>query len=139
MPHAGQELHGPGGYVLRLVETGTDRLEMEAHYPGAGDFPPAHLRPSQDEAFEVLDGAVRAVVDGTEHRYTTGQRFEIPAGTVHQMTGDGPARVRWVVAPALRTAEFFERLYGGALTEDPEAAVRFLEEFTPEVSYVPPA
>lgn len=27
--------------------------------------------------------------------------------------GDGPARVLWEVRPALRTAEFFERLYAG--------------------------
>ena len=59
----------------------------------------------------MLDGAVRAVIAGDERRYEAGDVFEVPADTVHQMAGDGPARVRWEVRPALRTAEFFERLY----------------------------
>jgi hypothetical protein len=42
------------------------------------------------------------------------------------MTGDGPARVRWEVRPALLTAEFFERAYG----DDPGAD--FLETFANE-------
>jgi hypothetical protein len=29
------------------------------------------------------------------------------------MAADGPTRVRWEVRPALRTAEFFERLFSG--------------------------
>jgi hypothetical protein len=43
------------------------------------------------------------------------------------MGGDGPARVRWQVRPALRTAEFFETLYGGSPPED------LLEQFSPEL------
>ena len=49
-------------------------------------------------------------------------------GTPHQMTGDGLARVRWQVRPALRTAEFFERLYSGA-GED------LREEFSAEIQF----
>ena len=44
------------------------------------------------------------------------------------MTGDGPSRVRWQVRPALRTAEFFERLYSGA-GED------LREEFAAEIQF----
>src|SRR5688572_11173914 len=117
MAHAGQELEGPGGFRLLLVrtgaETGGELLEMEATYPGTGAMPPMHLHPRQDEHFEVLEGAVSAVIDGAERRYQTGEAFDVPAGTAHQMAGDGPARVRWRVSPALRTAEFFEGLYGG--------------------------
>jgi quercetin dioxygenase-like cupin family protein len=137
--HAGQEIRGPDGYVLRLVETGAEtngeRLEMEATYAAAGALPPPHFHPSQDELFEVLDGAVRATLDGDAHRFEAGETFAIPARTVHQMTGDGPARVRWVVTPALRTAEFFERLYEDILTGDPAAIGPFLEEFAPEIAY----
>jgi Cupin domain len=110
---AGQELHGPGGYRLRLVAISDDLLEMEATYPGGGQMPPEHEHPRQDERFEVLEGAVRAVVGGVERRYAAGEAFEVPARTPHSMAGDGPARMRWQVRPALRTAEFFERLYGG--------------------------
>jgi quercetin dioxygenase-like cupin family protein len=128
--HAGQELHGKDGYLLRLVRTGAETegevLEMEATYGGTGQLPPEHLHPGQVERFEVLEGTVRAIVDGAERRYGAGESFEVPAGTPHQMTAEGPARMRWEVRPALRTAEFFERLYGGSVDSG------FLEEFSDE-------
>ena len=138
MAHAGQELEGPGGFRLRLIrtgaETGGELLEMEAHYTGEGGLPPEHYHPSQEERFEVLDGAVRAVIDGRESRFEAGDEFEVPAGTPHQMAGDGPARVHWEVRPALGMAEFFERLYaalaaGGADVPD------VLREFEAEVRF----
>ena len=129
MAHAGQEIEGFNGFRLKLVqtaaETGGELLEMEASYAEPG-MPPEHLHPSQDEHFEVLEGAVVAVVDGIEARYAAGDAFDVPAGTPHKMGGDGPARVRWQVRPALRTAEFFETLYGGSPPED------LLEQFSPE-------
>jgi quercetin dioxygenase-like cupin family protein len=130
-PQAGQELEGRDGFRLRFVrtaaETGGELLEMEASYAG-GDLPPEHWHPSQHENFEVLEGAVKTIVDGVDRRYETGERFEVPAGVRHQMTGDGPARVRWEVRPALRTAEFFARLHGG------EALDRaFFDEFRDEI------
>ena len=117
MAHAGQEIHGPGGYRLRLIrtaaETDGELLEMEATYAGTRALPPEHFHPRQVERFEVLEGTVRAIVDGDERRYGPGETFEVPAGTPHQMTADEPSRMLWQVRPALRTAEFFERLYGG--------------------------
>jgi quercetin dioxygenase-like cupin family protein len=130
MAHAGQQLEGPNGYRLRLIRTAAETdgqlLEMEATYAAGGDLPPEHLHPAQAESFEVLEGAMRTVIDGVERRYETGETFEVPVGVAHQMTGDGPTRVRWQVTPALRTAEFFERLYGG----DIDAG--FLDEFRDE-------
>ena len=129
MAHAGQEIEGFNGFRLKLVqtaaETGGELLEMEASYAEPG-MPPEHLHPSQHEHFEVLEGAVVAVVDGVEARYGAGDAFDVPAGTPHKMGGDGPARVRWQVRPALRTAEFFEVLYSGSPPED------LLERFSPE-------
>jgi quercetin dioxygenase-like cupin family protein len=113
MAHAGQELQGPDGFRLKLVRTGEDVLEMEATYPGNGVFPPEHLHPRQAERFEVLEGTVKARIAGEERRYGTGETFDVPAGTPHQMAADEPSRLRWEVRPALRTAEFFERLYRG--------------------------
>jgi quercetin dioxygenase-like cupin family protein len=130
MPHDGQELDGPNGFRLRFVRLGDEVLEMEASYSGDGGLPPAHFHPRQNERFEVLDGAIRAVIDGSERRYEAGEVFEVPPGTVHQMTGDGPARVSWQVRPALRMAEFFEQLYSGAAAEDPAGFLaRYADEF----------
>jgi quercetin dioxygenase-like cupin family protein len=123
----GQELQGPGGFRLRLVSIEPECLEMEAAYGPEGLMPPEHAHPRQDERFEVLAGAVRTVIAGRERRYAAGEVFEVPAGTPHRMAGDGPARVRWEVRPALRTAEFFERLYGGG---DPTG---LFEDFAEEI------
>jgi quercetin dioxygenase-like cupin family protein len=103
---------------------------MEATYGGTGQFPPAHFHPSQDERFEVLEGAVRAILDGEERRYEAGDVFEIRAGTVHQLAADPPARLRWEVRPALRTAEFFETIYSEDIPSD------LLERFSDEVRFV---
>jgi mannose-6-phosphate isomerase-like protein (cupin superfamily) len=126
MAHEGQELEGRNGYRLKLLTISDEVLEMEARYAGRGDLPPEHYHPRQHERFEVLEGAVRVIVDGDERRYGAGDTFEIPAGTPHQMAGDGPARVHWEVRPALKTAEFFERAYSA----DPGAD--FLERFSDE-------
>jgi quercetin dioxygenase-like cupin family protein len=128
---AGQELEGPGGLRLRFVrtaaETGGDLLEMEADYAGTGEMPPEHLHPGQAERFTVLSGTFRAVVDGEERRYEAGDEFEIPPGVPHRMGADGPSRLRWEVRPALRTAEFFETVYGGAPI-DGDLLARFSDE-----------
>ena len=113
MAYEGQELVGHNGFRLKLLRITEELLEMEASYSGEGGLPPEHFHPRQDEHFEVLEGAVRAVVDGEERRYHAGETFEIPALTPHQMAGDGAARVHWEVRPALRTAEFFECAYSG--------------------------
>jgi quercetin dioxygenase-like cupin family protein len=139
VPHAGQEIIGQEGFRLRLVrtgaETGGEVLEMEATYGGSGRFPPKHFHPRQVERFEVLEGAIRALIRGGERVYGPGEVFEVPAGTPHTMTADEPTRMRWEVRPALRTAEFFERLYGegpGSLQAAgsfEEFASNFTEEF----------
>ena len=127
-----REIHGADGYVLRIVSEDDDELVMEASYAGTGTLPPEHFHPRQTERFEVLEGTIHAVIDRLEARYEAGESFTVPAGVVHQMAAEGPARVRWEVRPALRTAEFFERLYGGG------AGPGFLEEFAEEIRLVPP-
>ena len=130
MARAGQVIEGRDGFRLELVqtaaETGGELLEMEATYSGTGGMPPEHLHPEQVEVFTVLEGAVRAIVNGEERRYQAGESFEVPAGAPHRMGAEGPTRTRWEVRPAMRTAEFFERLHGG----DPIAEL--LQEFRPE-------
>ncbi len=126
-----KSFEGPDGFRLRLVRTDPEVLEMEATYSGAAGMPPAHLHPHQDERFTVLEGAMRVTVDGAETRHEAGAAFAVPAGAVHQMAADGPARVRWEVRPPLRTAEFFERLHTRILTGEasPEEGAGFLAEY----------
>ena len=136
MPEAGQEIEGFGGMRLLLVRTGAETdgelLEMEASYSGEAGMPPQHLHPKQAERFEVLEGSMRAIVDGEERVYDVGASFEVPVGTPHQMAAEGRTRMRWQVMPALRTAEFFERLYGEGPGSAREMGDAFLTEFEDE-------
>ena len=110
---------------------------MQASYAQAGALPPEHLHRRQAERFEVLEGRLRAIIAGSEHRFEAGDAFEVPAGTPHQMAAETPARLRWEVRPALRTAEFFERLYGEGPGSARKAASRadFLSEFSDEIRF----
>ena len=117
--------------VLRLVAVSPELLEMEASYSGEGGMPPMHLHPSQTERFLVLSGRMEKGVGGVERPYEEGAEFEVPAGTPHQMRASGPARMRWEVRPALRTAEFFERMYTAPPSNADEGRA-FLEEFSAE-------
>jgi quercetin dioxygenase-like cupin family protein len=128
MPNVGDEVGQPA-QRLRFLRIDEETLEMESTWDGSGGMPPMHLHPRQLENFRVLDGKIRAVVDGDERVYEQGEEFEVPAGVPHQMTGDGPARVHWTVTPALRTAEFFEILFTGRADEN------FLEEFKDEIRF----
>jgi quercetin dioxygenase-like cupin family protein len=136
VPEAGQEIEGFGGMSLLLVRTGEETdgelLEMEASYSGEAGMPPEHLHPKQAERFEVLEGRMRAIVDGEERLYEEGESFDVPPGTPHQMAAEGPTRMRWEVNPALRTAEFFERLYGDGPDSAREMGESFLTEFAAE-------
>jgi hypothetical protein len=125
---AGDEIDGFGGMRLRFERVDDDVLVMEAAYTGEAGMPPMHLHPQQTELFEVLDGSMRTNIGNEERVYEAGEVFEVPAGTPHQMAADGPTRMKWEIRPALRTAEFFERLYG----EGPESAREMGEAFFAE-------
>ncbi|MFL6017139.1 MAG: cupin domain-containing protein [Gaiellaceae bacterium] len=134
MPQPGQEIKRANGFVLRIDSLDDELLAMEAHYQGDAPLAQNHLHPSQDEHFEVLDGTIHAVIDGEERFYEAGETFEIPAGTPHQMAAKGPTRTRWEVRPALRTAEFMERMYDALDNGFPEGTTG--EDFLAEYSDV---
>lgn len=64
---------GHNGFRLKLLRITDEVLEMEGSYSDEGSLPPEHFHPHQDEHFEVLEGAVRAVVAGQERRYVAGE------------------------------------------------------------------
>jgi mannose-6-phosphate isomerase-like protein (cupin superfamily) len=96
---------------LRTGETsGGEVHEQRVEYFPGSRFPPTHLHPSQDEHFEVEQGRMLFVVDGTEHLVAAGGTIDIPRGTPHRArnaSSSQPAFVRWETRPALRTTEFF--------------------------------
>ena len=137
MAQTGQEIEGFGGIRLRFERIEPDVLVMEASYTGEAPMPPVHLHPNQAEQFEVLEGSMRAIVDGQENVYGAGDTIEVAAGTPHQMGAEEPTRMRWEVRPALRTAEFFERLYGEGPGSAREMGESFFAEFGDEFRLVP--
>jgi hypothetical protein len=117
---------------LRFDRVDPEALVMEASYSGEAGMPPMHLHPSQTERFEVLEGSMKTKIGNEDGHYEVGEVFEVPAGTPHQMAAQGPTRMRWEVRPALRTAEFFERLYGEGPGSAREMGEAFLPEFADE-------
>jgi len=86
-----------------------EALEVEGRWDPHASAPPRHFHPAQDERFEVLEGELRARVDGREVVLGPGDALDVPRGAVHQMwnAGDAPARALWRTSPAGRTAEWF--------------------------------
>jgi mannose-6-phosphate isomerase-like protein (cupin superfamily) len=119
--------------TLEVLERGPAALVLDARWEARGAPPPAHLHPSQDEHFEVLEGELTAELAGEERRVRSGEKFDVPRGTPHRMwnAGDHPARARWETRPAGRTEEWFRAL-GGLLAggaPDPEALAALVQEY----------
>jgi quercetin dioxygenase-like cupin family protein len=99
--------------VVSVVSGAPEAFVVEATYAPAGKPPPAHVHPSQDEHFEVLDGEVTVRLGGEPARVlAAGDVLEIPRGRAHRMWNAGavPARVRWETRPAGRTEAWFAAL-----------------------------
>ena len=94
---------------VRVLRDDPEAIEVEGTWGPGGSPPPKHFHPSQDERFEVLEGALTARVDGVERELRPGYVLEIPRGAVHQMWNAGavPARADWRTSPAGRTGRWF--------------------------------
>ena len=112
------------------VDSNGELLEMEAIYGPHSLKPPLHYHPYQEERFEVLSGKFSVQVDQKEDIYRVGDSFIVPAGSSHTRhnVSDREGRLSWQVRPAMRTAEFFEKMWG----ED--AAGESKEKSTPNLS-----
>jgi mannose-6-phosphate isomerase-like protein (cupin superfamily) len=107
-----EELKITPGETLTVLERGPDVLVLEASYSPGGSAPPAHYHPSQDEHFEVLEGALQVEVDGARRQLLAGETLDIPRGTAHRMWNPDavPAVARWETRPPGRTEQWFASL-----------------------------
>jgi quercetin dioxygenase-like cupin family protein len=153
MAEAGDVLENPfTGQTLTFrrttAETAGELLEVESSWARAGQEPPVHHHPSQDEQFEVLEGELRAQVGGVERVLHAGDTLEVPARTPHSMWNPGPGRARavWQTRPALRTEAFFEMVWGLAQKANandtdspgPDEAAAMMREYEAEFRLGPP-
>ena len=117
------------GLRFEIREHTDELLEFDAIGRIRGFITQYHVHTRQSEHFEVIEGALRLVIDGREHRLGPGETMEIPAGTPHrQLPGDeGEGRVRVQVRPAGRTMEFLKMLAAYPRLRALAAIARFRE------------
>lgn len=74
------------------------------------DGPPLHIHANEDEAFYVLEGQLRFLLDGESHGAPSGSFVFLPRGTPHcfQNIGDRPARMLVLFTPS-GMEHFFDR------------------------------
>jgi quercetin dioxygenase-like cupin family protein len=108
----GQTLKLSAHESVVVRESTPDVFEVEVTYEAGGKPPPPHFHPSQDEHFQVVEGQLRARVDGRKWLLKPGETLSVERGAHHQLWngGDTPARVVWRTTPRLRTEDWFAEL-----------------------------
>ena len=86
-----------------------ENLVVDVRVQPGGDVPP-HFHPAQEERFAVLEGRVRFKVGGRKVIAGPGDELVAPPRVKHSFKniGDGEARLRVNVRPALKLQEFLE-------------------------------
>jgi quercetin dioxygenase-like cupin family protein len=108
MAHSGQIIDNPVSgeritFLRTAADTGGALLEFELALAADGRVPGAHVHPEQEERFHVLEGTMRFRLGRRTIVAQAGDSVTVPAGRVHTFSngGDGPARARVEVVPAL--------------------------------------
>ena len=123
MLKAGDEIENPvTGETITFIRTSEDtggaHLEIELLLRPDAFLPAAHVHPAQEEAFTVLEGAVRFTSGAHVDVVRAGGKLRVPGGQPHSWgpDGDAGARVRVVFSPPGSTAQFFNTYF--ALARD---------------------
>jgi quercetin dioxygenase-like cupin family protein len=115
MAYAGQIIQNPvSGERIEFIKTAADTngelLEIELTLSPDGSVPGAHVHPEQEERFHVLEGTMKFRMGMRKIVAGPGDTVIVPAGRAHKFSngGDGPARARVEVVPALDMEQLFE-------------------------------
>jgi mannose-6-phosphate isomerase-like protein (cupin superfamily) len=118
MAEVGEVIENPGtGERLEFVETrsttGGERLRLElmlAPWGRVGGLP--HQHPAT-ETFDVLEGALTAIVGTKRREVQPGEQVVLPAGQGHFLFNetDRPVRARVTSGPAADFETFFETVF----------------------------
>lgn len=98
---------GEGIAEFRLTPSAEERfLVLQTDIaPGGGSGDEPYRLASEAEFVHVLEGTLDIEVEGTQHRLAVGDSLTFPAQAEHRWSnpsGAFPARVLWVISPALR-------------------------------------
>lgn len=99
-PGAGETVRGPvGGPLTSEVRSGqTDgHLTALESVVAPGEGPPLHRHGREDEAYDVLDGAVRFLSDGRTSAAPRGSFVFVPRGAEHCFRNDEDEAARLLV------------------------------------------
>jgi uncharacterized RmlC-like cupin family protein len=107
-------------------------LVMQSIWTRPGRRAAPHVHPEMEERYDVLSGEAAFRIGDRELRAEAGETVIVPPGTPHLAWNptQEPVRLRISMRPALRWAEFVERLFAG---EDPAV---LLSEFSREIRLV---
>ena len=83
---------------------------------------PPHLHHSDDEAWYVLEGALRVQVGQDEIEAGTGSSVFVPRGTPHTYWNAGPGRVRYLLVMTSNIYRLIQEIH--VMTERSPAALR---------------
>jgi uncharacterized protein YndB with AHSA1/START domain/mannose-6-phosphate isomerase-like protein (cupin superfamily) len=124
------------------ADTGGELVEFDVVGRARGFITQPHKHAKQAERHEVIEGAMRLVIDGREHLLGPGDAIEVPRGATHRQVpaGAGAGRVRVQLRPAANSEAFLERLadiaHAGQYNRwgypKPRAAARLLADFRDE-------
>ena len=90
--------------LVSAEDSGGEFIKAEMWAPPGSRVSAPHIHPGQTETFEVRAGRLGLRYGADTRTADTGERIEVPAGTVHDWwtVGDEPARVLIEVRPAGR-------------------------------------
>lgn len=115
---AGKTIQNPvTGETIRFLQTaaatGGELVEIEVTVVPDGGVAAAHVHPYQSERFEVLEGTLEFRHGRTKVVAGPAEVVTIEAGTVHSFrnAGEGIARFRCEVRPALQFERFLETMF----------------------------
>lgn len=94
-------------------ETAGEYVEMEWTLPPGAFAPPAHRHPTQVEEYEVLEGRLDVMIDGSWQTLEAGESAAVPVGASHtfRIPKDRTARVRNFHRPGSHFDSFIEEQY----------------------------
>src|SRR3712207_4511656 len=95
-------------------DTGGELVEIECWVQPDGAVAAKHLHPYQTETFRVVHGTVGFEIGERQLIALPGAEVVVQPGTPHRFwnAGDGVARFRTEVRPALQFEQLLETMYG---------------------------
>jgi mannose-6-phosphate isomerase-like protein (cupin superfamily) len=105
-----------GTILRRSSETNGELFEVEFLVEPGDWTAPDHIHLRQEERFEIISGALRLRVAGSEELLTPGSTRVLPPRTSHNLRNDGPdeARLLLQMRPALRMENYLRDMWRAA-------------------------